>query len=102
MKTSDKLKSLFEYQEFVKDPDFICMKADAESINYALSDEELAMASGGLSNDNNIEKAELIGRRVIVHTANGEISGNIIDVDKTRVLLDSVGWVDIKDTDLCQ
>ena len=105
MKTSDKLKTLFDYQEFVKDSDLICMKADAENVNCVLTDDELAMASGGSPTGVLpiiFAQAQLVGVVAGVNTANGIVKGNVVDVKGAKVLVDSVGWVDIKDTDLCQ
>ena len=105
MKTSDKLKKLFDYQEFEKDSDLIHMKADAENCgNILLTDEELAMASGGSPNGVMpiIFGQELLGLNVAVIAPSGTTRGNIVDVEGTKVLVDTVGWVDIMDTDLCQ
>ena len=105
MKTSDKLKTLFNYQEFEKDSDLIFMKAEAENYgNNLLTDEELAMVSGGSQNEVMpiILGQQLIGASVIVASTSGPITGNVVDVEGSRVLVDSVGWVNLEDTNLCQ
>lgn len=105
MKTSDKLKTLFDYQEFVKDSDLICMKTDAESINCILTDDELAMASGGSPTAGVmpiIFAQSILNLTINVNMPTGTIKGKIIDVNGSKILVDSVGWIDIKDTDLCQ
>lgn len=97
MKTTDKLKLLFDYQEFAKDSDFVNMKIDAENYRKELTDEELVAASGGKPNLMPIITCGII---VQVLLPSGTASGKIVDVRNDEVLIENIGWVN--KNNICQ
>lgn len=93
MKTDDKLKTLFSYQDFIKDSDLINMKREVEKSDCRiLSDDELEHASGGMI------PPLIIGQVVTISTLDGKTKTGIVsDFNADRILVDSVGWVNKDD-----
>lgn len=92
MKTDDKLKTLFSYQDFIKDSELINMKREAEDGGFRLlSDDELACASGG------VIPIIFVSQFVSVATLEGVKTGKALDFSGDKVLIENIGWVDKKD-----
>lgn len=91
-----KLKALFSYQEYEKDPELLKMKLDTEDKydTCLLTDEELSFAFGGKQDEDS-----LLNTIVSFNTQDGIKTGTVIEIKGNKLLIDNFGWIDV--TDIC-
>ena len=88
-----KLKTLFSFQEFIKDPELLSLKEETEGkYGTLLTDSELELAFGGQG-----DQTIIINSIVSFNTKDGIKQGKVIDINPSQYNIEGYGWINKED-----